>query len=108
MKLDLETVMKVYEDYIALGDVDKANLFIAFITGLLAFLKYRRVGDQAFISAFARDLRVGLIEGPDYLNPYIMELLGILEEEVDENSFNELITKLRALLREERLDRLEV
>ncbi len=107
MKLDLEVVMKVYENHIALGDIDRANLFIALTAGFLAFIKYHRILDQDFISDFAKNLRFEIVEGPNYLNPYVMELLGILEEEVDDVSFNELITKLRALLREESLDRLE-
>ncbi len=108
VRLDLEAIMRVYEERIDSGDVDNGNLFIALLTGFLAFVKYHGVVDEAAVSEFARELRIRLIEGPDYLNPYVMELLGILEEEVDENSFYELITKLRALLREERLDRLEV
>ncbi|MEM0453520.1 MAG: hypothetical protein QXO98_02550 [Sulfolobales archaeon] len=108
MKLDLKDVIRIYEEHISLGDVDKANLFIAFITGVLTFIKYHKVVDEDFISRFAGSLRHELIEGPNYLNPYVMELLGILEEETNEVTFNELITKLRALLREERLDRLEV
>ncbi|MCS7107979.1 MAG: hypothetical protein RMH77_03945 [Sulfolobales archaeon] len=108
MRLDLEMVMKIYEEHIDIGDVDKANLFVAFIVGFLAFIKYHKGVDEGLISDFAGSLRRGLVEGPDYLNPYIMELLGILEEEISEVTFNELITKLRGLLREERLDKLEV
>jgi hypothetical protein len=37
-----------------------------------------------------------------------MELLGILEEEFNEALFNEFLFKLKSILREERLDRLEV
>lgn len=108
MELDLRMVLNVYTHYVDMGDIDKANLFLASFTGFIGFIKYLKIVDERFLSDFIRSLREYIIEGPDYLNPYVMELLGILEEELNEELFNEFLTKLRALLREERLDRLEV
>lgn len=108
MRLDLQTILKVYTHYVDMGDVDKANFFLASFTGFIGFIKYLKVEDERSLSDLIRSLRESIIEGPNYLNPYVMELLGILEEELSEDLFNEFLTKLRALLREERLDRLEV
>lgn len=108
VKLDLNNVLTIYSNYVDVGDVDRANFFLTILAGFIAFLKYFNIIDQAQVTEFIKDLRLQVIEGPDYLNPYVMELLGILEEELNQDSFNEFMTKLRMLLREERLDRLEV
>ncbi len=104
----VDDIINIYEKYISVNDVDKANFFIAVLVGFLGFMKYHKVLSSESVAELARTLRIGLIEGPNYLNPYVMELLGILEEEFNEVVFNEFLFKLRSILREERLDRLEV
>jgi len=104
----VDDIINIYEKYISVNDVDKANFFIAVLAGFLGFMKYHNALSSESVAGLARTLRIGLIEGPNYLNPYVMELLGILEEEFNEVVFNEFLFKLRSILREERLDRLEV
>ncbi len=108
VELDLNDVLMIYSKYVDEGDIDKANFFLTVLAGFIAFLKHFNVVDQVKVTEFVKNLRQQVIEGPDYLNPYVMELLGILEEELNDETFNEFVTKLRMLLREERLDRLEV
>jgi hypothetical protein len=104
----VDDIINIYEKYVSVNDVDNANFFIAIIAGLLGFMKYHKVLSPESVAELAKTLRIGLIEGPNYLNPYVMELLGILEEEFNEALFNEFLFKLKSILREERLDRLEV
>jgi len=108
MNVDLSNIIKIYENYVEDGDIDRANFFLATAVGFLSFLAVNGFIDVNKLSKFASKLRLEIVEGPNYLNPYVMELLGIVEEGLSSDNFNELISKLRTLLKEERLDRLEV
>ncbi len=101
-------VLKVYSKFIDKEDIDSANKYLlACIESLIYEYKANEISGEE-LRKIAEELRYKIIDGPNYLNPYIMEILGILEEEVSENSINEALSRISALHREERLDRLEV
>ncbi len=59
-------------------------------------------------SEFAANLRDALIEYADTVNPFIMSILGSMEEGFEEESLDEVLGKVWRLWREGRLDKLEV
>ncbi len=59
-------------------------------------------------SQLAAGLRDALIEYADTVNPFIMSLLGAMEEGFEEESVEEVLDKAWRLWREGRLDKLEV
>ena len=54
------------------------------------------------------DLRDALLEGPGNVNPYIMEILGILEEKATNENIEEALELSRKLFKEDRFDKIEV
>ena len=60
------------------------------------------------VKSLAARLRETLLEGPGNVNPFIMEILGILEEDVSEENIREALEIARRLWREDRFDKLEV
>lgn len=89
-------------------DVDIANRLILHFIGFLAYLWKANEINRESISQISSVLRKEILEGPNFLNPYLAELLGILEEGLNENNFVELTEKIKLLEQEERLDKLEV
>ncbi len=105
----VETVIKLYEDLIDSGKIDEANLLIAMLSGVGAYIGRYGSADPSSVWEYFDRLRMEIIEGPDYLNPYVMELLGMLAQGIeDEACMEEFKSKLRAVLREDRLDNLEL
>ena len=105
---DLDVVIKEYELLVEAGDIDRANYMLAMIVGYSAFLWKMGLIRSEEISKYFERLREEILEGPNYLNPYVLELTSILSEGLDNTLFEELLGKLRMLLKEDRLDRLEV
>ena len=106
---DINDIMKFYSKLIEEDmNVDEANFYMAILVGYAALLWRMGNIDSANLSKYFEKLREEILEGPNQLNPYIMELFGIISEGLNDRNINELIDKLRMLLREERLDRLEV
>jgi len=106
---DIEKLMDIYTKLIEEElDIDRANFYMALITGYAALLWRFGLVDKNELSRYFERLRDEILEGPNQLNPYIMELFSIIIEGLNDNNFEELLSKLRMLLREERLDRLEV
>ncbi len=101
-------MLRFYEGLVDSGRVDEANFFLATFTGYSAFLWRAKLVDSEELSEYFEGLREGILEGPNALNPYVMELLGIIAEGLTEEVFSEFLTKLRMTLREESLDRLEL
>ncbi len=60
------------------------------------------------LQKIAMELRDALLEGPGNVNPYIMEILGILEESVTEENIKEALELSRKLFKEDRFDKIEV
>ena len=105
-----ETVLRAYERLIDEGDIDAANFLVASLAGYALYMfRAGMIGREELIKYFD-SLRFEIVDGPDYLNPYLMEVMGIMSDEAldDEALFAEASEKLRFLLKEERLDRLEV
>ena len=101
----MEFYTKLVED---LGDVDRANFYVSLLIGYGALLWKLGLISSEDLGKYFEKLRSEILEGPNQLNPYVMELLGILSEGINDETYEELIDKLRMLLREERLDRLEL
>lgn len=105
----INEVVQAYSDIIEnKEDIDKGNLLIALLAGTGALLWYGGMSDSEYLSRYYDKLRTTLVEEPDLLNPYVLELLSILAEGLTEESFQEFMLKLRMLLREDTLDKLEV
>ena len=105
----IESVLESYEqEVLERGDIDSANLFIALLCGYAAYLwKYKLVSAES-LQEYFDTLCTEIIEGPNYLNPYVMELMSIIVQGLTPTSFEEFKGKLRMVLREDRLDILEV
>lgn len=101
----LEFYTKLVEDEM---DIDRANFYMAILVGYAALLWKLNLVKTDELSKYFDRIREEILEGPNQLNPYVMELFSILAEGLDNKNYEELISKLRMLLREERLDRLEV
>jgi len=101
----LEFYTKLIEEEM---DIDRANFYMAILVGYAALLWKLNLMKTDELSRYFDRIREEILEGPNQLNPYVMELFSILAEGLDDRNYEELISKLRMLLREERLDRLEV
>ena len=101
----LEFYTKLVEDEM---DIDRANFYMAILVGYAALLWKLNLVKTDELSKYFDRIREEILEGPNQLNPYVMELFSILAEGLNNKNYEELISKLRMLLREERLDRLEV
>ena len=105
----LNEVIQAYSEIVEnKGDIDKGNLLITLLAGTGALLWYGGKVNPKYLSKYYERLRVALVEGPNLLNPYVLELLGILSEGLTEELFQEFVLKLRMLLKEDTLDKLEV
>ena len=105
----LEEVIQAYSEIVEnKEDIDKGNLLIALLAGTGALLWYGRKIDSDSLSGYYGKLRDAILEGPDLLNPYVLELLSILSEGLTDETFQEFILKLRMVLKEDTLDKLEV
>ena len=89
-------------------DIDKANRYLlAKIESLLHEYEAGLIPEDQ-LRSLASALREEIIEGPDNLNPFIWEILGIIEEGLNENNLREALEKIKDLWKEDRLDKLEV
>jgi len=104
----MDEVVNIYTSLVEDGRIDEGNLFLVLLAGYAAFLWEGGLISSEELGKYFESLRSELLEGPNLLNPYVMELLSILAEGLNELLFTELIEKLRITLREERLDRLEI
>ena len=105
----IESVLESYEhEVLEKGDIDSANLFIALLCGYAAYLWRHKLASAEELQEYFETLRQEITEGPDYLNPYVMELMSIIAQGLTDASFEEFKNKLRMVLREDRLDILEV
>ncbi len=106
---DVDKVLEYYEKLVEdLGDVDRGNFYIATLASYASLLYELGVVSSEELSRYFEELRERIMDGPDLLNPYVSELLGILAEGLSEENKEEFFSKLRMLLREESLDRLEL
>ena len=105
----LDDVIQAYSEIVeSKEDIDKANLLVALVAGAGALLWYGGRIDSTTLAEYCSNLRDAILEGPNLLNPYVLELLSILSEGLTPESFQEFMTKLRMILKEDTLDKLEV
>ncbi len=106
---NVESVLESYEqEVLEKGDIDSANLFIALLCGYAAYLWRHKLMSAEELQEYFETLREEIVEGPDYLNPYVMELMSIIAQGLTDASFEEFKSKLRIVLKEDRLDIMEV
>ena len=105
----IESVLELYEqEAIEKEDLDSANFFIALLCGYAAYLWKHKLISAEDLQEYFDALREEIVEGPNYLNPYVMELMSIIAQGLTDSSFEEFKNKLRMVLKEDRLDILEV
>lgn len=104
----VKKIINVFSRFIEQEDIENGNRYLLAMVETLIYEHKAGLISPNELSDIARKLRDGIVEGPAYANPFIMEILGILEEKVDEESVEEALEKIRRLHMEERLDRLEV
>lgn len=101
-------IVNVFSKFIDNDDIETGNRYLLASIEILIYEYMAGIINSQELSEIARKLRDKIVEGPAYANPFIMEILGILEERVDEENINEALEKIRRLHMEERLDKLEV
>ena len=105
----VERVRKVFSKYVdEYLDIYMGNRYLlAFIETLIHEYRAGFYTKEELMS-IATKLRDVLVEGPGNVNPFIMELLGILEEGSDEKHIKEALDLAKKLWREDKFDKLEV
>ncbi len=108
MHWSVERIVEVYGKHIDREDIDSANRYLLAV--IEAMIREWQVGalDASTLQKMAQELRDKLVEGPGFVNPFVMEVLGILEEKVDEENVREALDLIRRLWQEETLAKLEV
>ncbi len=104
----IDKIIRVFSKFIGQEDIETGNRYLLAVVETLIYEYLAGEYTSKELSEIARTLRDKIVEGPAYANPFIMEVLGILEEEVNENNIKEALERIRELHMEERLDRLEV
>ena len=105
----LDQIMKVYTRYInELLDIYSGNRYLTVKIESLIHEAMAGIIDRSELQELAMNLRDAILEGPGSINPYVMEILGILEESTSEENLREALELSRKLLREDRFEKLEV
>ncbi len=104
----VDKIVRVFSKFIDREDIEAGNRYLLAAVETLIYEYLAGEYSSEELSEIARLLRDKIVEGPAYANPFIMEVLGILEEEVNESNIREALERIRELHMEERLDRLEV
>lgn len=104
----VDKIIRIFSKFIDKEDIETGNRYLLAIVETLIYEYLAGEYSSSELSKIAKLLRDRIVEGPAYANPFIMEILGILEEEVNENNIREALERIRELHGEERLDRLEV
>ncbi len=104
----IDKIIRVFSKFIDREDIETGNRYLLAAVETLIYEYLAGEYTDEELSEIARTLRDKIVEGPAYANPFIMEVLGILEEEVNENNIKDALERIRELHMEERLDRLEV
>ncbi len=105
----VDRVVSVFSKYVdELLDIYNANRYLLAVVETL--IHEFRVGalSSEELEKIAMMLRDKLIEGPGSVNPFIMEVLGILEEGASKESVEEALELVKKLWREDSFDKLEV
>jgi len=89
-------------------DIDKANRYLLAKIESLVHEYEAGVIEEEYLKELASKLREEIIQGPNNLNPFIWEILGIIEEGLNSENLKEVLEKIKDLWKEDRLDKLEV
>ncbi len=105
----VDKIVRVYSMYVD----DKLDLYMGNRYLLVAIENLIHEHIAGLINAdelkeIAMKLRDKIIEGPGSANPFVMEVLGILEEEVSEENIREALELSKRLFKEDRFDKIEV
>jgi predicted nuclease of restriction endonuclease-like (RecB) superfamily len=105
----VENTVKTYGKYIDEDlDIYNGNRYLTVKIESLLHEALKGVFPREMLSELAMKLRDALLEGPGNVNPYVMEILGILEESSSEENIREALELSRRLLKEDRFEKLEV
>lgn len=105
----VERIVRVYSKYIDEDlDIYGGNRYLTVAIETLIHEALKGELDRKLLQEIAMKLRDSILEGPGSLNPYVMELLGILEESTSDENLKEALALTRRLLKEDRFDKLEV
>ncbi len=105
----VKKITKVYSKYVDEDlDIYMGNRYL--LVAVENLIHEARVGllSPSELNRVATRLRDEILEGPGSVNPYIMEVLGILEEGCDKEHLDEALELSRKLLKEDRFEKLEV
>ena len=104
-----DTILSVFSYFVEKEyDIDKANRYLlAKIESLIHECEAGFISEDQ-LRELASTLREEIIQGPNHLNPFISEILGIIEEGLSEDNLREVMEKIKSLWKENRLDKLEV
>jgi predicted nuclease of restriction endonuclease-like (RecB) superfamily len=107
-----ETINRIFETYSKYIDEDldiySGNRYLTVAIETLIHEAWKNTISREELSREAASLRDRLVDGPGNLNPYVMELLGILEESTSDENLKEALDLCRRLLKEDRFEKLEV
>ncbi len=105
----VDKIVKTYTKYVDEDlDIYGGNRYLTVAVETLIHEALKNVIDPSELQKIATELRDKLLEGPGSLNPYVMEVLGILEESTSEGNLKEALELCRRLLKEDRFDKIEV
>jgi hypothetical protein len=105
----VERILKVYSKYIDEDlDIYSGNRYLTVAIETLIHEALKGVINRDDLRRVAEELRDKILEGPGNINPYVMEILGILEESTSDENLKEALELSRRLLREDRFEKLEV
>lgn len=105
----INKIVRVYSKYIDDDlDIYSGNRYLTVVIEALIHETLKGELDRKKLQEIAMKLRDTILEGPGSLNPYVMELLGILEESTNDENLEEALNLAKRLLKEDRFDKLEV
>jgi hypothetical protein len=105
----VERILKVYSKYMDEDlDIYSGNRYLTVAVETLIHEALKGVINRNDLRKIAEELRDKILEGPGNINPYVMEILGILEESTSDENLKEALELSRRLLKEDRFEKLEV
>ncbi len=105
----IEKIMKTYTKYVDEDlDIYSGNRYLTVKIESMIHEAIKGIISPEDLREIAEKLRDKILEGPGSINPYVMELLGILEESASPENLKEALELSRRLLKEDKFDKLEV
>lgn len=105
----VDRIVKTYTKYVDEDlDIYSGNRYLTVAIETLIHEALKNIINPDELQKIATELRDKLLEGAGSLNPYVMEVLGILEESTSIENLKEALELCCRLLREDRFDKIEV